>query len=151
MIIDTDKLAQQLYDASLDAREMPIPEVKTLLRSAHPGHETIDEPGNFRWFLIKGFPTKDFGITLKDLMKEAGSAAKNEKWQHDRIVDLLSSGNPAWPVFVTADGIIVDGYHRIAAHRTLGHKKIEVVVAVHMPGEGERMWDEMWNQNFPEK
>lgn len=151
MILDTDKLAQKIYDASFGVQELPVSEVRSLLRSAHPGHETIDVPENFRWFLIKGFPTKDLEVTLAGLMKEAGSAAKNEKWQHDRIVELLASGGAAWPVFVTADGIIIDGYHRTAAHRTLGHKKVEVVVAVHRPGEGERMWDEMWNHNFPEK
>jgi len=149
MVVDTDKLAQQLYDASLGVKELPVSEVRQLLRSAHPGHDTIDVPENFRWFLVKGFPTKDLQITLPWLMKEAGSAAKNEKWQHDRIVDLLTTGHPAWPVFVTADGIIVDGYHRTAAHRTLGHKKIEVVVAVRRPGDGETMWDEMWNHNKP--
>jgi len=149
MDLDTDDLAQKLYDASLAAEEVPISELRPLLSKATPGHDAIDDSEKYRWFLIKKFPTKDFGITLRGMLEEAGSAASQEKWQHDRIIDLLESGEPEWPGLATADGIVIDGYHRIAAHRTLRRRNMSVVVAVRRPSDDERMWDELWNNNFP--
>lgn len=149
MDLDTDDLAQKLYDASLAAEEVPLSELRPLLSKATPGHDAIDDPEKYRWFLIKKFPTKDFGITLRGMLEEAGSAASQEKWQHDRIIDLLESGEPEWPGLATADGIVIDGYHRIAAHRTLRRRNMSVVVAVRRPSDDERMWDELWNNDFP--
>lgn len=149
MDLDTDDLAQKLYDASLAAEEVPLSELRPLLSKAEPGHDAIDDPEKYRWFLIKKFPTKDFGITLRGMLEEAGSAASQEKWQHDRIIDLLESREPEWPGLATADGIVIDGYHRIAAHRTLRRRNMSVVVAVRRPSDDERMWDELWNNDFP--
>lgn len=135
-----------MYDRSLAAEEVRLADLGEMLSKAHPGHETIDEPENYRWFLIRRFPVKDFGITLKDMMREG---TQQDKWQHDRIIDLLQSGAPEWPAFATATGIIVDGYHRIAAHRTLRDKEMNVVVAVERPKQYESVWDALWNEAFP--
>lgn len=148
MYLDTEKLAQKILDRSWSAEEVALADLRKMLATATPGHETIDEPEEFRWFVIAEFPTKDLEVTLKALMDEAGDRAGQEKWQHDRIVDLLESGEPQWPAFVTASGIIVDGYHRIAANRTLKNKKMPVVIAVKRQG-GDR-WDDEWNESFPE-
>jgi len=149
MYLDTEKLAQRLYDSSFRAEEVRLSGLRAMLSRAHPGHEAIDEPENYRWFLIKKFPTKDFGITLRGMLEEAGSAASQEKWQHDRIVDLLQSGEPEYPAFVTATGIVIDGYHRIAAHRTLKDKEMSVVVSVERPKGYDTEWDSLWNEAFP--
>lgn len=149
MDLDTDDLAQKLYDASFMAEEVPLSELRQMLSRAWPGHDAIDEPEKYRWFLIRNFPTKDFGITLRGMLEEAGSAGSQEKWQHDRIIDLLESGEPEWPAFVTATGIVIDGYHRIAAHRTLKDRNMSVIVAVRRQSGDETMWDELWNEAFP--
>jgi hypothetical protein len=43
---------------------------------------------------------------------------------------------------VTTEGVIIDGYHRIAANRTLGAKTMPVVVAVDR--SGRFFWDAAW-------
>jgi hypothetical protein len=149
MELDTDDLAQKLYDASFTAQEVKLSDLRRILSKATPGHEAIDEPEGYRWFLIKKFPVKDFGITLRGMMEEAGSAAGQEKWQHDRILDLLRAGETEWPALATADGIVIDGYHRISAHGTMRHKNMSVVVAARRPDNSALMWDEMWNTAFP--
>lgn len=143
--MDTDALAQKLYDASLAAPEVPLEVVQRMLGSSDPGHEAIDNPGAYRWFLVRRFPVQAFGITLQKLMKEAGSAAGNEKFRHDRILELLKGGALAWPALVTASGIVVDGYHRIAAHRSARDKFMDVLVAVKRSAGPGDTWDEMWN------
>lgn len=149
MDIDTDALAQKLYDRLLTAYEVQFKDVLPALQGAFPGVDALDEPERFRWFLIEKFPVKDFGITIEEMLKEAGSPRTDDFWRHNRIIDLLESGNPVWPAFATADGIVLDGYHRIAAHRTLKHPNMSVVVAVRKPGPRVMMWDEMWNEAFP--
>jgi hypothetical protein len=147
MYLDTDKLAQELYDRSLGAEEVPLSDLRKLLSLATPGHEAIDEPEQYRWFLIRRFPVKSFGITLKEMMKEGTS---HDRWQHDYIVDRLGKGEPAYPAFATATGVVIDGYHRIAAHGTLKDKAMDVVVAVkRRPADYETEWNSMWNEAFP--
>lgn len=148
--MDTDALAQKLYDASLAAPEVPLEVVRRMLGSSDPGHEAIDNPEAYRWFLVRRFPVQAFGITLQKLMKEAGSAAGNEKFRHDRILELLKGGALAWPALVTASGIVVDGYHRIAAHRSVRDKFMDVLVAVKRDAGPGDTWDEMWNHAFAE-
>lgn len=148
MYLDTDELAQKLHGRSLPAQEVTLSNLRDILAASYPGHEAIDEPEQYRWFLIPEFPTADFGITLGALMEDAGDRAGQEQWQHDRIIDLLKEGEPAWPPLVTASGIILDGYHRIAAHRTLKDKNVEVVVAVRR--QSDEMWDSIWNEDLPE-
>lgn len=149
MYPDSHALAQKMYDASLTAEEVSLDKLRPMLATAWPDYDAVDNPEKYRWFLIPKFPTKEFGITLDWLMEESGQFASQEKWQHDRIIDLLASGEPAWPAFATADGVIFDGYHRIAAHGTLKHENMSVVVAVRRPSSDEQMWDEMWNHANP--
>lgn len=149
MLVDTEDLARMLYDASLNAKEIPLSEVKPLLRMAHPGHPGVDEPGEYRWFLIEGFPVASFELTLQDILNEAGGGYTDDQARHDRIVEILRGGGEEWPALATATGILLDGYHRIAAHDTLGIEHIPMLVAVQRPGKHEQSWDESWNENFP--
>lgn len=149
MYLDTDALAQKLYDGSLTAREVPFKDVRPMLQGAPYGIEPLDEPDLYRWFLVGKFPVEAFGITIEEMLKEAGPRHSDDLWRHNRIVDLLQEGKPAWAAFATASGVIIDGYHRIAAHRTLGDKDMSVVVAVKRAGGTS--WDEAWNEASKQK
>ena len=149
MIVDTEDLARMLYDNSLNAKRVPLSKVKPLVNLATPGHPTLDEPEKYRWFLIKKFPTYDFELNLQDILDEVGDQITDDKYRHDKIVKILRGGGEEWPALVTATGILLDGYHRIAAHDTLNIDHIPVLVAVAKPGTGEQPWDEWWNEAFP--
>lgn len=150
MYQDTDKIAQDLYDRSLPAVEVDPASFSAMFARAEPGWDPFDFPENYRWFLIRNFPVKSLDVTLKRLMKDARDPGQ-EKFQHDRILELWRRGDVEWPVFVTATGIIADGYHRTAAHRTLNHKNVDVVVSVARQARGSypNHWDELWLQAFP--
>lgn len=149
MYQDTEKIAQALYDRSLQAVEVDPAGFAAMFARAEPGWTPFEEPENYRWFLIKNFPVKDLDVTLKRLMSDARDPGQ-EKFQHDRIIELWAKGAPAWPVFVTATGIISDGYHRTAAHQTLKHKTTDVIVSVASAREAyPRHWDEAWLEAFP--
>lgn len=150
MYQDTDKIAEALWDHSYKAIEVKPDQFIEMFRRAEPGWDPFDFPENYRWFLINDFPVKDLDVTLKRLMKDARDPGQ-EKFQHDRIIELWKKGAPEWPVFVTATGVIADGYHRTAAHRTLGHKDTDVVVSVAAKREAyPQHWDERWLEAFPE-
>lgn len=149
MYQDTQKLAQDLYDRSLPAVEVDPAQYRTMFERAEPGWTPFEEPENYRWFFIKNFPVIRLDVTLKKLMSDAKDPGQ-EKFQHDRIIQLWEKGAPEWPVFVTATGILADGYHRTAAHRTLKHKNVDVVVSVATAREAyPGGWDEMWTEAFP--
>lgn len=146
MYQDTEKIAQDLYDRSFNAVEVDWRQFQQMFDRAEPGWTPFEEPENYRWFLIKSFPVKALDVTLKRLMSDAKDPGQ-EKFQHDRVIELWKKGAPEWPVFVTASGIIADGYHRTAAHRTLKHKTTDVIVSV--DASSPLHWDEPWLEAFP--
>jgi hypothetical protein len=148
MYQDTEQIAQDLYDRSLPAVEVDPAQFAPMFARAEPGWTPFEEPENYRWFLIESFPVKLLDVTLKRLMTDTRDPGQ-EKFQHDRIIELWKKGAPYWPVFVTATGIISDGYHRTAAHRTLKHKSVPVVVSVQRPTHYPLVWDDLWNEAFP--
>ena len=149
MYQDTEKIAEALWDRRSSAVEVDPAQYAEMFRRAEPGWDPMDFPENYRWFLIKDFPVKELQVTLRELMKDARDPGQ-EKFQHDRILELWKKGAPYWPVFVTATGIIADGYHRTAAHRTLGHKTVDVVMSVAWKREAYPLWqDEQWLEAFP--
>jgi hypothetical protein len=152
MIDRTGKLAEKLFKRIRGAAEVDYAKFQSMLESAEEGWTPVEEPENYRWFLVESFPVKDFRITIKDIATGAADP-ELEQAQHDRIVDLLEYGAEAWPAFVTSSGVIFDGYHRIAAHRTLKHEKMSVVVAVERDPGSRMDWDKAWNKwfGFPEK
>lgn len=145
MYMDTAALAQKIYDRLLLAVEVDWRQFQPMFDRAEPGWTPFEEPENYRWFLIRKFPVKDLEVTLKRLMSDAKDPGQ-EKFQHDRIVELWKKGALEWPVFVTASGIIADGYHRTAAHRTLKHKTTDLIVSVDTSTPLE--WDESWLEAF---
>lgn len=149
MMVDTEELAQMLYDASLTAKAVPVSKAMPFIRIATPGHPALEEPTKYRWFLIKKFPVSNFEYTLQDIIDEVGSQSTDDVSRHNKIVEILHRGGEEFPVIATAEGVLLDGYHRIAAHDTLRINKIPVLVAVTKPGRDEQSWDEQWNHNFP--
>lgn len=149
MLVDTEELAQMLYDRSLNAKLVPLPKVMPLINMATPGHPGIDEPDKYRWFLIKKFPVANFELTLKDILDEVGDQLTDDEWRHDKIVEILRRDGEEWPALATAQGVLLDGYHRIAAHDTLKLRHIPVLVAVQKPGRDEQYWYKLWNEAFP--
>jgi len=147
MLVDTEDLAQMLYDSSLNAVPIPLSEVMPLISFATPGHPALDEPGDYRWFLIKKFPVSNFELTLQDILDEVGDQITDDKARHDKIVGILRRREEEWPALATASGVLLDGYHRIAAHDTLGIRHIPVLVAVKKTDR--EVWDEFWNEAFP--
>jgi hypothetical protein len=149
MYLDNERLAEALWDRRFSAVEVDPTQYAEMFRRAEPGWDPMDFPERYRWFLIKDFPVKELQVTLRELMKDARDPGQ-EKFQHDRILELWEKGKPYWPVFVTATGIIADGYHRTAAHRTKGHKSVDVVMSVATNREAYPLWqDEQWLEAFP--
>lgn len=144
-LVDSDVLAQQLYDASFSATEIPLSKVN--MSTSDRGHPVVDEPERYRWFLIDKFPVQAFGLQLADLMTDSSRDFRvewmnsHERARHDEILKLLRSA-PAWPAILTATGVLIDGYHRITANRTLGRKTMPVIVAVERSGND--LWDDLW-------
>lgn len=138
-LVDSEVLAQRLYDAMpFPAIEIPLSQVN--LSTSDRGHPVVDEPERYRWFLIPEFPVQAFGLRLEDLLRDTNDPWY-EKRRHDKIVDLLRSA-PAWPAVVTATGVLVDGFHRVTANRTLRRRTMPVVVAVERSGTDS--WDDLW-------
>ena len=148
-----DKLAYKLFSCAKKAVEIDPALLQKIFDVAEPGWTALEEPEAYRYFLIKDFLVKDFGVTLKSIIRDADPEMvdpEQETAQHDRIVELLESGAEEWPAIVASGGVILDGYHRIAAHRTLNDAKMDVIVAVDRPGEiTEREWERNWNEMFP--
>lgn len=141
-LADSEDLAQKLYD-SMPFPLVEIPRAQVNLATADRGHPVVDEPERYRWFLVPKFPVAAFGLRLDDLTSDAGSYASQEKHRHDVIVEALRRG-PAWPAIVTADGVLVDGFHRVTANKTLRRRFMPVIVAVRIGGHS--FWDETWNE-----
>ncbi len=150
MYQDTEQIANDLEQFYGNVFEVNWQIFKPMFARAEPGWTPFEEPDNYRWFVIEDFPVKKLDVTLKRMMKDARDPGQ-EKFQHDRIIEKWKKGAPFWPVFVSATGVISDGYHRTAAHRTLGHKTTDVVVSVakHVKGAYPGFWDDLWHDRFP--
>jgi hypothetical protein len=154
MLSKHDKLADKLLRRSNGAVEVDPETLQEIFDAGEPGWTALEEPEGYRYFLIKEFPVNAFDVTLKSIIRDADPDNLDEEQeiaQHNRIVEILQAGEVAWPVIVTSSGVILDGYHRIAAHRTLKLDNINVVVAVDRPGEvtARGDWERHWNNRFP--
>lgn len=147
MIVDTEDLAQMLYHRSLNAKLIPLSKVLPLINMGTPGHPALDEPKKYRWFLIEKFPVSNFELTLQDILDEVGDQLTDDQWRHDKIVEILRKGGEEYPAIASAEGVLLDGYHRIAAHDTLGIRYIPVLVGVEK--KNGLSWDDLWNEAFP--
>lgn len=139
-LVDSDVLAQRLYDASpFEPIEIPLSKIN--MSTSDRGHPVVDEPELYRFFLIPKFPVNAFGLRVEDVTRDGDHIFHDDLRRHDKIVELLREG-PAWPAIVTATGVLVDGFHRVAANRTLRRKTMPVIVAVERSRRDH--WDDMW-------
>ena len=125
----TQQTSEYLAEYIDRAEEVDPADFQHIFEAAEPGYTPLEEPDYYRWFLIKNMPIKAFPVSLKTIMQGAEDPDL-ERQQHDTIVELLEAGEPAWPVAVGLGGRILDGYHRIAAHRTLKLPTIDALVSV---------------------
>jgi hypothetical protein len=149
MYMDMAKLAQEIYDRSLPAVEVDWHQFQPMFDSVEPGWvpHVFAEPESYRWFLIKNFPVKALADEVRRVMASPVIDPGEWKLRRDRIIELWREGAPEWPVFVTAGGVIADGYHRTDAHRTLKHKTTDLIVSVDTSTPGE--FDVQWLEAFP--
>ncbi len=114
----------------LDARVKAFPEMdwtevkwedyREVIEASEPW-DPIQWPEDHNWFLIKDVPLSLFeDVSIRDIADVDDpdeQAEHRDRYQY--IVDLLKAGEDPWPVIVASNGLILDGYHRLAAMRTL--------------------------------
>lgn len=139
--MNPNKIAGMAFSFVQTAKEVPLSQVREFVpRGAIPGG-----PTSYRWFFIEHFPLRTFEFTLRDMMDADPEDISNEK-RHDKIVAILESGGPEWPVVISADGLVFDGYHRIVAHGTMGHKSVSVLVGIKKPTARVELIDDSWHE-----
>lgn len=104
---------------------------KQIFESAEPW-EQIEHPENFDWALIRNVPLSVFPEATTEQIKEVDDP--DERREHreriKEIVELLKTGEEAWPVIVDAEsGAIVDGWHRLVALRSIRRRTVDVLIS----------------------
>jgi len=94
--------------------------------------EQISHPQNFDWYLIRRVPLKFFPEATLETVKQLDDP-EERKEHRDRIneiLTLLKAGEPVWPVIVASEsGVIVDGWHRLAALHKLKVPFVDILYA----------------------
>lgn len=94
--------------------------------------DPIQWPQNHDWFLIRKVPMSAFrGITvaaISDVQDRAERREHRERYEH--ILKMLKKGATPWPVIVSDFGMIIDGYHRLAALHTLKATAVDVLYVI---------------------
>lgn len=94
--------------------------------------DPIQWPENHDWFMIRKVPMTAFrGITLEAVADVEDPAERKEHRQrYQEILKMLKDGAAPWPVIVADTGMIVDGYHRLAALRKLKATAVDVLYVI---------------------
>lgn len=94
--------------------------------------DPIRWPGNHDWFLVKNVPLNAFREVSIDAI--AAVDDREERREHRErykaILKMLKQHAAPWPVIVADTGMIIDGYHRLAALRTLKQKSVDVLYVI---------------------
>jgi hypothetical protein len=95
-------------------------------------YDAIEWPENHEWFLLKNVPMKVFKhISIKEIAAVEDPDERREHRERYRyILDLLKNGEEPWPVIVADNGLILDGFHRLAALNTLRKPTVDVLMPV---------------------
>lgn len=94
--------------------------------------DMIRWPENHEWFLIKDVPLSTFReVSIGEVayVEDPGDRREHRE-RYRRILKILKKGATPWPVIVTNTGGIIDGYHRLAALRTLRRPSVDVLYVI---------------------
>ena len=102
---------------------------KEVIEASEPW-DPIQWPEDHDWFLIQDVPLSLFeDVSIRDIEDVEDPYERREhRERYQYIVDLLKAGDPPWPVIVGSNGFIIDGYHRLAAMRTLRRPTVDVLM-----------------------
>ena len=89
----------------------------------------------FRWYLVRNVPLDLFNpLTLADFYDIMDGADEEDVEQDvDRYKSIhrsiVTQEQPVWPVVVSEDGVVLDGYHRLAVLNDADRKAVDVLWA----------------------
>jgi len=113
--------------------EMPQEQVnwedyREIIEASEPW-DPIQWPENHDWFLIKEVPLDAFREVSIDAIAdvEDRDERREHKERYKAILKMLKKGADPWPVIVADSGMIIDGYHRLAALNTLKRPTVDVL------------------------
>lgn len=114
-------------------QEMPRAQVswedfREIIEASEPW-DPIQWPENHDWFLIKDVPLDAFREVNVDAIAEVEDRAerREHRERYKAILKMLRGGAHPWPVIVADSGMIIDGYHRLAAMSTLKRSTVDVL------------------------
>ena len=91
--------------------------------------DPIQWPENHDWFFIKDVPLDAFREVNVDAIADVEDPAerREHRERYKAILKMLRNGADPWPVIVADNGMIIDGYHRLAAMGTLKRSTVDVL------------------------
>jgi hypothetical protein len=101
---------------------------REILEASEPW-DPIRWPENHDWFLIKDVPLGAFREVTIDAVQDVGPRGERSEHRerYKAILKMLKKGASPWPVIVADTGMIIDGYHRLAAMNTLKRPSVDVL------------------------
>ncbi len=115
--------------AKMEQKPVKWEDYEEIIESAEPW-DPIRWPENHDWFMIRDVPLDLFkDVSVRDIADVTDPEDRKEhREQYRYIKDLLEKGETPWPVIVGDNGFIIDGYHRLAAMRTLQYPSVDVLM-----------------------
>lgn len=91
--------------------------------------DPIKWPDDHDWFLIKDVPMDAFrGIDVDAIADvEDPDERREHRERYKLILSMLKKGAKPWPVIVASTGMIIDGFHRLAAFHKLRRRSVDVL------------------------
>ncbi len=104
---------------------------REIIESSEPW-DPIQWPENHDWFMIQNVPMDLFkDVSVREIADVEDPGERQEHRERYRyIMEMLKKGEKPWPVIVGENGFIIDGYHRLAAMRTLRRKTVDVLMVL---------------------
>lgn len=91
--------------------------------------DPIQWPENHDWELVRDVPLDAFrGVTVAAIADvEDPDERREHRSRYKFILGMLRRGEKPWPIIVGENGMILDGYHRLAALHTLRREVVDVL------------------------
>lgn len=130
MSVEVEKAMQQRAKLLV---KLPMTEVRwqdyaEVIENSEPW-DPIQFPDDHKWFLIKDVPLAAFSeISVKEIADvEDPQERKEHRKRYAYIKKILKAGEQMWPVIVGSNGMVIDGFHRIAAMRDVKRPTVDVL------------------------